>query len=580
MSARSVAPLLFLFFCHPAFATNLQQLALDPGWLALLHYTQGDDGTLRDDPEGNTRCRFPARQLWLSRKLKDFSAPDPVECPEYKDWEERADVESISIVYAAGHMKSPASYFGHNLLKFNSASGKDNILLDQTVNYGADVPPGETGLPYFVKGIFGGYQAHYESLKFYRHMAEFGEDELRDLWEYRLDLEPWEVKLILLHTWELHEQKLTYYFFRENCAYQIAMLLGLITTEELVPRYLPWTMPYNVFAALSAITRNGKPLVSDTIYHPSRRSRFHRGFFSLNTEQRQRVSNYINTSSADRSAVSLEQVDTPQLIDNLIDYYEFRLRLIEDDPEATQEKQALLLKRFAHPPSAKALYATRQPYPPHLAQKPGYLSLASLKNRTQGQTLELRMRPTYFDYLGLKIGRNTAGSFTGLDTTIALRNNDIQLQKLSLLDITNLVPSITGISGDATMSWHFRFGFDRTNNACQSCTRPMLDWQGGHAWKRGSDITLYALAGGRLQKSYANDNPLVLRAQAGITGRLHDNLRIHASIGRHEDTGASGNDRNRLSLNARFGDSRLWDIRLHFLKDVTEEFGISAGLYW
>lgn len=613
----------------PTGAANISQLAKDPVWLTLLHFEEKGSGGqassivseaffvsergpvsaeaelqatidafLNDVEPGNTdassamQCRFPARLQWLRSKVLSLKNLEPVVCDDFEEWLGETEVESVSIVFAAGHMKSPASYFGHNFLKFNSGAN-GNFLLDQSVNYGADVPPEHGPLPYLYNGISGGYLATYETQQFVRHMASYGEEDLRDLWEYKLDLTGEEVKLLLLHAWELKNQQLSYYFFRENCAYHIARLLGLATAELFVPRYMPWTMPYNVMSRLAEVNRNGEPLVEDIIYHPSRRSRFRRGFFSMSSQQKEQVRSVIDSEFPDiplplddenRIAAgdyNLNNGDSHiQIVDTLLDYYEMLIRVNEDDVAAKEAKRQLLLKRLSYPPSPDNREMTETLSPPHLASKPGYVGLGYFSNTGTGEALELGVRPAYFDYLSDNIGRSNIGNFALLDTRLRFTDERIRLHSLSIMDIANLVPSSTGITGDRATSWRFRAGLDQTNNACESCLRPMLDWQIGRTWGIKDNLSFFALTGLRLQSKFKRDTPLVLKTTLGVTGRLNNNVKMLATVSRHEDTGSDGLDRNPVNVQFRFHEHSSWDVRLHYLRDVAEEVGIAFGIYW
>jgi len=535
------------------------------------------------DEDLSAQCRFPARFLWLRQQLESVNTIEPLECANYVEWANPEGTRSISMIFATGHMKSPASYFGHNFLKFNSTRvTADGDLLDQTINFGADVPKNESTLKYFYKGIFGGYSAIFERQQFFRHMSKYGEEDLRDVWEYELDLSNEELDIILAHTWELQSAELTYYFFRENCAYQIAKLLALVSPAELVPKYMPWTMPYNVFDKLMEMEIRGKPVVGDIHYHPSRRSRFHQRYFALSKSERATFTKYVakQNSIDETDFTNLSLTSKLSVIDALLDYYEFRLRLDSDDVAAESQKKSLLLHRFSLPVSDSNKPDFDVPFAPHLAQKPGYLSFARLLNSATGSASEINIRPAYFDFLSLDIGRSSAGNFTVLDTTFLLDDDSVHLRKLDLLNITNLSPSTTGVGGDSGKSWHFRLGFDRPNNACNRCRELMLDAMVGKARQIRQSLTAFALAGARLQNPSENDNALALRFSVGVAGQLTHFVRLHTSIERHEDTGSRGIDRNRLSLQLRLGASSTWDVRVGYVKEVAEEFSLSAGYYW
>lgn len=208
------------------------------------------------------------------------------------------------------------------------------------------------------------------------------------------------------------------------------------------------------------------------------------------------------------------------------------------------------------------------------------MGIAAVTNQTLGNGTKIRIRPAYFDFLSLDIGRSTTGEFTALDTAILVTDGDYTLRKFDLLNVTNLAPSVTGITGDSGASWRFRFGVNSTNNACIKCQRLMMEWQRGKSAKFNSRLTGFLLAGGRLQKSYGRDNTLALKARAGVVGTLLPGVKMHATVERHEDTGRNGLDRNRVLLDLRLGTQRKWDVRLRYERDVAEELSLTAGYYW
>ena len=83
-----------------------------------------------DDPDQHGQCRFPARYIWLRRHIPAIQNTPVVTCSGYQDWLNAESIGSVSMVFATGHMKSPASFFGHNFLKYNSrsASGSGDLL--------------------------------------------------------------------------------------------------------------------------------------------------------------------------------------------------------------------------------------------------------------------------------------------------------------------------------------------------------------------------------------------------------------------------------------------------------------------
>src|SRR5690606_3184747 len=122
-----------------------------PMWRALLHYQSNWLGGLTstaDDPEfflaadGKTNpqseleatlqaffaasqtgarhppCRFRARYEWLRQQLQfDAARLPPVACPEFENWYATLNPGAVTLVFPSAYLNSPASMYGHTLLR-------------------------------------------------------------------------------------------------------------------------------------------------------------------------------------------------------------------------------------------------------------------------------------------------------------------------------------------------------------------------------------------------------------------------------------------------------------------------------
>ncbi|MEL6683508.1 MAG: DUF4105 domain-containing protein, partial [Pseudomonadota bacterium] len=161
------------------------------------------------DPNTHAMCRYPARMRFLQQQL-DWIAPVNPACNDLQRWRRNGNIDGVSLVFASGDLGNPASFFGHILLKINE--GGDGALSatdldDRSVNFGALVPDNENAFVYMVRGLIGGYPSSYSSTTYFEQSHDYGETQLRDLWEYRLNLDPDEVQFLVDHTWELQEAR-------------------------------------------------------------------------------------------------------------------------------------------------------------------------------------------------------------------------------------------------------------------------------------------------------------------------------------------------------------------------------------
>ena len=147
--------------------------------------------------DNSSACRFPARLEWLKEKLELKDLPI-VTCKKYDEIVKKLDPKSVTLVFPAAHINSPASMFGHTFLRINSSY--NSKLLSYAINYSAAADPDkENGFIFAMKGLSGGYYGTYSLLPYYEKLKEYRDTEARDIWEYDLDLTPDETKKMLRH---------------------------------------------------------------------------------------------------------------------------------------------------------------------------------------------------------------------------------------------------------------------------------------------------------------------------------------------------------------------------------------------
>jgi hypothetical protein len=179
-----------------------------------------NDPGQRDD---HPRCRFPGRYAWLRQELSiDEKQLPEVSCKKLDDAFTIIDPQSVVLIFPATHNNSPTSMFGHTLIRINNKAKND--LLAFAVNYAA-APNDSLGFLYAFKGVFGFYPGYYSILPYYEKVKEYNALEHRDIWEYRLNLTPEETRRMVLHIWDMQGIYSDYYFFDENCSYDLLFLI-------------------------------------------------------------------------------------------------------------------------------------------------------------------------------------------------------------------------------------------------------------------------------------------------------------------------------------------------------------------
>lgn len=177
------------------------------------------------DEKNPIACRFPARVAWLTKILEINKQLMPnYPCTHLDNWLNKLDADGVTLVFPVSVLNSPASMFGHTFLRLDRKAKNKPDLLAWTVNYAARSER-ERGLGFAMKGLFGGYQGKFSLVPYYVRVKEYSDIESRDMWEYHLNFNQDEIRLLLLHLWELLPIYSDYFFIDENCAFQLLTFL-------------------------------------------------------------------------------------------------------------------------------------------------------------------------------------------------------------------------------------------------------------------------------------------------------------------------------------------------------------------
>lgn len=406
------------------------------------------------------QCAFAARFAWLVQELGLDPEQLPRQpCPSLAQW--RSDfgpAQGVSLIFPEAYMNNPASMFGHTLLRIDRAppdADEDRRdLLAYAVNFAAETGD-DGGALFAMKGLTGSYPGYFKLWPYYEKVKEYSDWESRDIWEYRLDLGPDEVERLLLHVWELRGVRFDYYFFDENCSYQ---LLGLLETArpglELQEHFRGWAIP------------------ADTVREALRAAKF-------TTQASFRPSAVTRISAHARALTRDEQQLARGLASFAIEPDADEIRALGDESRARVLELAYDLLRHgaktetadADRPHSLALLRARSRIPlrsdpadappiPAVSPDQGH-ETARLRvgggARDGRAYVEARLRPAFHDLLDPDGGYTRGAQIDFLD--VALRwypaEQQLRLQELTVLDIVSLAPR------DALfhpISWQIRTG--------------------------------------------------------------------------------------------------------------------------
>jgi hypothetical protein len=538
----------------------------------------------QNQPDEHPQCRFRGRYVWLERQLPfaDMGI-SPVFCPQYDEFSAHGQATSVSLILATGFLGNPASFYGHLLLKINNsdritASELENL----SVNFGALIPPDENMLVYIIKGIFGGYDSSFTHQQYYFHTHNYGEIELRDLWEYQLNLTPEENALLIAHIWEVMGQRYPYYFFNRNCAYRMGESLQIVIGQNIVNPLRPWDTPQAIIQRLSQIQHGGQPLVKGIRFLPSRQSRLYQRYAQLNADEKStlgEISRDIQKlQQKDFSALSLSS--QYRVLDTLMDYYQF----IRDDEEHERDinnshYRLVLNQRYRLPPGdTKELFSSANQ--PHLGRRPSYANAGVVHNKNLGESLLLWMRPAYYDSLDAGYGHIKNTSLSMGELMLMVNDSRVRIKSLDLVKIESLSRNLIGLPGDRSHSWYLTAGAQQRSLACTDCLAAKANTGIGYAATAlGDKIVLGAFAGAGYCGALLQSDALYTSASLKLNINLTDKLGLRAEAEHREFVGVS-QDEQLYQIQARTTLGPQTDLRLYFSSHLGDEVGLSMGFYW
>lgn len=405
--------------------------------------------------DSRAQCRFPARFYWLSEKIPELRQYK-LSCPEFDTWQATLSPEKIYLVFPAAYLNSPSSMYGHTLFRVKK-SGSTNALLDYAVNYAANPDPNDNQLVFSYKGLAGKYPGVFSVMPYYQKVQEYGALESRDIWEYELDLKPEEVSQMVRHIWEMKNSYMDYYFFTENCAYQLLSMLDASSDRiSLIHHFSFRAIPTDTIRVLG---RAG--LIKSTQYRPS-----------TLTEMASLQSNLAQSEIELAKRLVEEQIFKPELLGRYLVAEQAKILDL-----AYQYSRYLAAKKKSKIPhlgarSIKLLSArsklsikedesTVVPIPKYRDDQ-GHATQRveiELGKHVQDEYLGINYRPAYHDLLDLPEGYITNSKLEMFSFGARrYRQGEIKLQNFSFIDIRSLTP-VSGLL--SSNSWQVKFGFER-----------------------------------------------------------------------------------------------------------------------
>ena len=158
-------------------------------------------------------------------------------------------------------------------------------------------------------------------------------------------------------------------------------------------------------------------------------------------------------SILDDHAFDKKAVDSQyQILDTLIDYYQFREALEAGTREDQKGYQKALHKRYQLLPKVPE-DLPNNPSSPHTGRSPSYVQAGIASHKEYGNGLSLIVRPAYYDALDsgrehveygeLIMGQLSLESYSGLS----------RINSIDFVSIQSLNTNVTGLPGDTNSAW-------------------------------------------------------------------------------------------------------------------------------
>lgn len=530
----------------------------------------------------HAQCRFPARYLWLQQNLASSLTHEKVVCPLFSEWTRGNSVESVSVIFATGYLGNPASYYGHTLLKFNFHKRvKQSSLQDLSINYGAIDTLNDDPISYILKGVFGGYEGGFSDTQYYYHNHNYGENELRDLWEYRLNLSEDAVALIVAHAWEVLGKRYNYYFFRQNCAYRMAEIVQVVEGINFIPKIPMWTIPQSLMQGLADESSMDDPLVEEITYHPSRQSRFYDKYQLLDeTElallyEQVESENAINGQRFDALPVERQHL----LLDVLMDYYQFIGASGDDNGGTNPAYTKILVKRYQLPPG-EVSDAPHDKSPPHQGRAPSWLQIGWLQGDRLANQPYLRVRPAYYDALDADAGHVANAGLAMGEIQIRIDEQKVKLHRLDLVAIESVNSAFSGLPGDRGQAWRLRFGAEPASPGCDDCLLARLQGDMGIGRSLTKKFFAATYLGGAVQERYHTQGNGFVRGVGTLIATPSDNLSGRLAYEHRIPLQHVHEREDIFDLELRVALGKKGDLRIRHERAEGYLTTVGMGVYW
>lgn len=173
-------------------------------------------------------CRFPARYVFLQKELHLPTLNLDI-CDELKEFQNKAPIDQLHLVFASENLSQPSSMMGHVLLKVSGMNAQ-NIHVEHAISFYTNIDG--FNIPKIIyTSMISGKQGYFSLSPYKEKLERYSEIENRNVWEYEIDTNNFTRQLIQYHFFELKQTNLTYFFGDYNCATLTQFVLAITTNK-------------------------------------------------------------------------------------------------------------------------------------------------------------------------------------------------------------------------------------------------------------------------------------------------------------------------------------------------------------
>lgn len=452
-----------------------------------------------DTEERLSRCRFPARYLWLS-EVYDYRDNEGLSrCDEYLQWRDQMPNGKLTLIFPSYQLNSPSSMFGHTLLRVDPVETEYHATwLSQAVNFGASNTEQDNSAAYAFKGISGGYTGGFAVMPYFRKIQEYGHDENRDIWEYPLDFSASETEWLVTHLWELRGIDFGYYFFDQNCSYRLLELLEVARpTLELTTPFELTAIPVDTIRELEE-----QQLITGRHFRPSQERQLHDLLARLDPNLHPWMLKLRENPALAKTTefTALPEDSRAKLLQAAYGYTRFNDRAGDRASAANRIRLLREIKNLSEGARLKLQQTGSMPSPPESGHYSRRLEL-SYRQQDEIDSWLLSTRMAFHSLDDNAPGYLVGAQINMMDLQIRHTEGELKLEKLDFIDIASLVPSKPYFPH---IAWQVRVGVAPFILDEQSKTGLQLGGGAGYSRALGSDIALYGLLQARTEFNHRN----------------------------------------------------------------------------